>query len=64
MEIYLIKNDMKLKIKFKVGSFVNCFKITPCIQITYPPIWNNNLGIGIELTWGKWGIGWRFYIEK
>ena len=48
------------KIQFKVGSYVNCFKITPCLQITYCGYGIEN-GFAIELTWLKWGIGCRFY---
>ena len=50
----------RTKIKLKFGKYVNCFKITPCLQITY-----NGYGIpqgfAIELTWLMWGIGIRFY---
>ena len=52
-----------IKVQFKAGAYVNCFKITPCLQLTYS---GNGLetGFAIELTWGKWGIGWRFYNER
>ena len=52
-----------MKIEFKAGAYVNCFKITPCIQITYSG-YESGSGFGIEFTWGKWGVGWRFYNKK
>lgn len=51
-----------IKVQFKATAYMNCFKITPTIQITY--LGYNiqyHTGFTIELTWGKWGIGLRFY---
>jgi hypothetical protein len=53
-------NQKKIKIKFKAGSFGNCFTITPCVQITYNEF-KIVPGFAIEFLWGKWGISWRFY---
>lgn len=50
-----------IKVEFKTSSFVNCFKILPTIQITYSPY---SVGFAIEFTWGKWGLGWKFYNQK
>lgn len=49
-----------IKIQFKAGAYENCFKIIPTIQITYSA-YRIETGFAIEFTWGKWGIGWRFY---
>ena len=48
-----------IKVQFKAGAYANCFKIIPTIQITYSS--KVEAGFAIEFTWGKWGIGWRFY---
>jgi len=48
------------KIKFKSGVISNCFKITPCLQITYCG-YAIHSGFAIEASWGKWGVGVRFY---
>ena len=50
----------KWKIKLKAGSLSNTFKITPCLQITYSQF-NLETGFGIELSWGRWEVGCRFY---
>lgn len=52
-----------IKFEFKAGSYVNCFKITPCLQITYSG-YDLPEGFAIELTWGKWGIGVRIFNEN
>ena len=52
-----------IKVKFKAAAYVNCFKIIPTIQITYSG-YKLETGFAIEFTWGKWGIGWRFYNER
>ena len=52
-----------IKIQFKAGAYVNCFKVIPTIQITYSG-YKNKTGFAIEFTWGAWGIGWRFYNER
>lgn len=58
----LLKHE-NIKIQFKAGAYVNCFKITPCLQVTYSG-YNTKTGFAVEFTWGKWGIGWRFYNER
>ena len=58
-----MKTIKNIKVEFKVGSFLNGFKITPCLQITYSAYGFDD-GFAIELAWGKWGIGWRFYIKR
>ena len=52
-----------VKLQFKAGAYVNCFKITPCLQITYSGYGLDD-GFAIEATWGKWGLGVRFYNER
>ena len=47
------------KVQFKAGIYHDCFEILPSIQIVYNG--NGWTGFSIELGWGKWGIGWRFY---
>jgi len=56
-------NDLSsIKVQFKAGAYRNCFKIIPTIQITYSGYMiETETGFAIEFTWGKWGIGWRFY---
>lgn len=54
-----------IKIQFKMGAYIGGFRITPCIQITYSDLgYTSEFGFAIEITWGKWGIGCRFYRDK
>ena len=52
-----------LKLQFRAGAYGNCFTITPCLQITYSEYYRSK-GFAIEMTWGKWGVGVRFYYKK
>jgi len=63
--IQLKLNEMKKwKTQFRAGAYADTlrgiFKITPCLQITYSE-YGYATGFAIELTWGKWGVGCRFY---
>ena len=53
----------KIKVKYKAGTYVNCFHIIPAVQITYSG-YKIETGFAIEFAWGKWGIGWRFYNKR
>lgn len=52
-----------IKFKFKIGSYKNCFKVTPCFQITYCG-YGIEPGFAIELTWFIYGIGLRIWSES
>ncbi len=51
-----------MKVQFRTGKY-GWFVIMPTILITYskysPFSWKT--GFAIEIAWGKWGIGFRFY---
>lgn len=52
-----------VRIEPKAGHYGNCFAIVPKLQITYPPEWQREKGFAIEVGWGCWGAGLRFYNE-
>lgn len=56
----MIPRLSKIKVQFRVGTYTNCFSITPALRVTYSA-YKREAGFAIELAWGKWGIGWRFY---
>lgn len=54
----------QIRVEPKAGHYGNCFAIFPKLQITYSPEWQPEKGFAIEVGWGCWGAGLRFYKKR